>query len=167
MDNFIPDVDKFKLGSPPLWWLQKLQDFDSSLVVVPSRQDCVYRLAQRRPLNLPEHIVNDALFNQSDTQMLASYSLIPVTTIIAKPNWSHPMMFRELALRAPWRMGGVDKVLNALEEAELREETQKRLATELNLEDRAKDGWRLLKMKTGSTVLINKAKLDPRLQRGS
>lgn len=165
MDNFIPDVDKFHLGAPPAWWLQKLKDFDDSLYVVPSRQDCVYRLAQKRPLNLPEHVVNDALFNHSDTQMLATYSLIPVTTIIAKPNWSNPLMFRELTERAPWRMGGADAVLDALEEAEMYAATQKRIATDLNLEDRAKDGWRLLKMKTGSTVLINKAKLDPRMQR--
>lgn len=165
MENFIPDVDKFKLGSPPDWWLRKLHDFDSSLVIVPSRQDCVYRVAQKRPLNLPEHIVNDALFNQSDTQMLASYSLIPVTTLMAKPNWSNPLMFRELEERAPWRMGGADKVLDAIEEAEMREETQKRIATDLNLTDRAKDGWQLLKAKQGSKVLIDPTKFDPRLRK--
>lgn len=164
-ENFIADVDKFKLGAPPEWWLTRLRDFDPSLVVVPSRQDCVYRLAQKRPLNLPEHIVNDALFNHSDTQMLATYSLIPVTTIMAKPNWSDPRMWRELEERAPWRMGGAEKVLTELEEAEFREETQKRLLTELNLEDRAKDGWQLLKHKQGSKVLVNGAKLDPRLTR--
>lgn len=165
MENFIPDVDKFKLGAPPEWWLRKLKDFDDSLYVVPSRQDCVYRLAQKRPLNLPEHVVNDALFNHSDTQMLATYSLIPVTTLIAKPNWSDPRMWRELEERAPWRMGGAERVLDELEEAEMRIETQKRLDTENNLEDRAKDGWRLLKLKTGSTVFVSTAKRDPRLQR--
>lgn len=165
MDNFIPDVDKFKLGAPPAWWLQKLKDFDDSLYVVPSRQDCVYRLAQKRPLNLPEHVVNDALFNHSDTQMLATYSLIPVTTIIAKPNWSNPLMFRELEARAPWRMGGAEKVLDALEEAEMREATQKRIETDLNLTERAKDGWRLLKMKTGASVHLSPLRLDPRTQR--
>lgn len=165
MSNWIEDVNKFNLQPPPVWWLRKLADFDPSLVIVPSRQDCVYRLAQKRPLNLPEHVVNDVLFNHSDTQMLATYSLVPVTTIIAKPNWSNPLMFRELESRAPWRMGGADKVLDALEEAEMREATQQRLATELNLEDRAKDGWRLLKAKTGQTVFVNKAKQDPRIQR--
>lgn len=167
MDNFIEDVDKFKLGSPPEWWLAKLKDFDPSLYIVPSRQDCVYRLAQKRPLNLPEHITNDALFNHSDTQMLATYSLIPVTTIIAKPNWSNPLMFKELADRAPWRNGGAEAVLSELEEAEMRIETQKRLDTENNLVDRAKDGWRLLKAKTGQSVFVSTAKLDPRRQRTS
>lgn len=167
LTNWIEDVNRYKLAAPPAFWLRKLQDFDPSLVVVPSRQDCVYRLAQRRPLNLPENLVNDALFNQSDTQLLASYSLIPVTTIVANPNWSNPLMFRDLADRAPWRNGGADKVISELEEAEMRIETQKRLDTELNLIDRAKDGWRLLKMKTGSTVLIDPTKLDPRMQRTS
>jgi hypothetical protein len=165
MVNYIEDVNRFKLAAPPEWWLTKLRDFDSSLVIVPSRQDAVYRLAQRRPLNLPENIVNDVLFDQSDTKLLASYSLVPVTTIIANPNWSNPFMFKELADRAPWRNGGADKVLTELDEHEMRIETQKRLDTEANLVDRAKDGWRLLKQKQGSTVLINKAKLDPRLQR--
>lgn len=165
MTNWIEDTNRFKLAAPPEWFLRRLEDFDSSLVIVPSRQDALYRLAQRRPLNLPEHIVNDTLFNSSDTQMLASYSLVPVTSIMANPNWSHPRLFRELEERAPWRMGGAEKVINELEEAEMREATQQRIDTDLNLTDRAKDGWQLLKHKLGSKVLINKAKLDPRLQR--
>lgn len=167
MTNWIEDVNKYKLAAPPAFWLQKLKDFDPSLVVVPSRQDCVYRLAQKRPLNLPEHITNDALFQHSDTQMLASYSLIPVTTIIASPNWSNPLMFKELADRAPWRNGGADKVLDELEEAEMRMETQKRFDTASNLTDRAKDGWQLLKAKTGQKVFVSTVKADPRHQRST
>lgn len=130
MVNYLPDTNRFKLAGPPAWWLRQLWDFDSSLVVIPSRQDCVYRLAQRRKLNLPEHIINDVLFQQSDTQMLASYSLVPVTTIIATCNWSNPFLFQELANRAPHRMGGAQKVADDLDARDAEEEMKKLIALE-------------------------------------
>ncbi len=159
MNNYLVDQNKFGLAGPPAWWLRLLWDFDQSLVVVPSRQTCVYRLAQRRKLNLPAHIVNDALFNQSDTQMLASYGLIPVTTIIPGASWN-PFMFKELSDRAPWRNGGADKVVNQIEEREHRQEMLKREQTALNLKDRAKDGWKLYQAKTGQRTFIDSSKLQ-------
>src|SRR5436309_869844 len=125
MQNYIPDVNKFKLAGPPEWWLRKLWDFDSSLVVVPSRQDCVYRLAQRRKLKLPDDVVNDVLFKESDTRMLASYGLIPVTSILATANWSNPMLFQELSNRAPWRLGGGEKVADMLDAQDAMDEMDK------------------------------------------
>src|SRR3990167_5016561 len=123
--NYIRDINPFHLAGPPAWWLRQLHDFDPSLVVVPSRQGFYYRLAQRRPLRLPDHIVNDALFKESDTKMLASYSLVPVTTILSTANWSNPCLFVELANRAPWRMGGAAKVNKMLEDQD-RAESQQR-----------------------------------------
>lgn len=160
MTNWIADVNKFKLQKPPKFWLRQLQDFDPSLVVVPSRQDCVYRLCQRRPLTLPEHIVNDALFNQSDTQMLASYSLIPVTSMIAKPNWSNPAMFEELRRRAPHRNGGAKAVTQAIEAQEAKEELDRQIAINQITEDAAKDGWGMYLKKIGvrSNMYIPKTK---------
>ena len=152
--NFIPDQNRFKLSGPPQWWLQKLHDFDDSLAVVPSRQGCYYRLAQRRKLQLRENIVNDALFKESDTQMLASYSLVPVTTIIANPVWSE-WMFKELEERAPWRQGGADKVVKLMEERELNEEIKQRRATSQNLTFRAKDGWKTYQAKTGQRTFVD------------
>lgn len=149
MNNYIPDHNRFKLSGPPSWWLRKLWDFDNSLVVVPSRQDCVYRLAQRRKLKLPEHIVNDVLFKESDTQMLATHGLVPVTTIIATANWSNPYMFVELANRAPWRMGGAAKVNQMLDEQDFKEEITKRQRTDELNTYLAKDAWKLYLKKVG------------------
>jgi hypothetical protein len=149
MNNYIPDTNKFHLAGPPKWWLAKLWDFDDSLVVVPSRQDCIYRLAQRRKLNLPENIVNDALFKQSDSQMLASYSLVPVTTILATANWSNPYLFVELANRAPHRLGGADKVNKDLDDQDLKNEFDKRMKTDEHLSYLGKDAWKLYNKKIG------------------
>src|SRR5580692_8851356 len=117
MINYIPDHNRFHLAGPPAWWLRQLAVFDSSLVVVPSRQSFVYRLAQRRRPSLHATMVNDLTFKESDTRMLASYGLIPVTTILATANWSNPLMFEELRRRSPTMMGGAAKV-NAMLEAQ-------------------------------------------------
>ena len=149
LPNYIPDVNRYKLAGPPKWFLGQLWDFDNSLVIVPSRQDYYYRLAQRRKLKLPEHITNEALWNHSDTKMLASYGLVPVTTIMATANWGNPLIFHELAQRAPWRMGGAEKVIRDIESAEHAADTRKQQATEEHLEYLGKDAWKLYRKKIG------------------
>jgi len=149
MINYIPDINKFKLAGPPEWWLIKLNDFDNSLVVVPSRQGFMYRLAQRRPLKLKENMVNDILFQDSDTQMLARYSLVPVTTILATANWDNPYMFEELRKRAPWRMGGADAYIAGIEQVERQKELDKAAETDAMLTDNTKDAWKYYQLKKG------------------
>jgi len=147
--NYYPDSNRFHLAGPPNWWLKKLEEFDRSLVVVPSRQDCVYRLAQRRKLRLPDHIVNDALFNESDTKMLARYGLVPVTSILATANWSNPYLFEELRRRAPWRLGGAEKVITQLETQEQQDELNRRAQTDEQLTYLSKDAWKYYQKKIG------------------
>jgi hypothetical protein len=147
--NYISDENRFSLAGPPSWWLARLWDFDSSLVVVPSRQECLYRLAQRRKLNLPEHITNNALFNQSDTRMLASYGLIPVTSLLPTANWSNPFLFQELANRAPHRNGGAAAAANLMDEQDLKDEFDKRQKTDEHLQYLAKDAWKYYNKKIG------------------
>ena len=149
MLNYIPDVNRFKLAGPPRWFLARLWDFDPSLVIVPSRQGFYYRLSQRRKLQLAEKIVNEALWQQSDTQMLASYSLVPVTTILATANWGNPYIFRELANRAPHRMGGADEVNKMLDEQDQQDDLQKQAKTDEHLTYLGKDGWQLYRKKIG------------------
>lgn len=149
MRNWIVDENRFQLAGPPSWWLRKLWEFDQSLVVIPSRQGFYYRLAQRRKLKLPEHLTNDALFAESDTKMLASYSLVPVTTIVATANWSNPLMFEELANRAPWRMGGADKVNQMLDEQDQKRDLDIRQKNDELQTYLAKDGWKLYLKRIG------------------
>lgn len=149
MTNYIPDTNSFSLAGPPAWFLSKLWDFDPSLVIVPSRQGFYYRLAQRRKLQLSDKVVNEALFAESDTKMLASYSLVPVTTILATANWTNPYIFVELANRAPWRQGGAAKVIQRLEDADWKAELDRRAATNEHLEHLGKDGYNYYKMKLG------------------
>jgi hypothetical protein len=98
---------------------------------------------------LPEHITNNALFKESDTQMLASYGLIPVTSILPTANWSNPYLFQELANRAPHRQGGAEKIANQLDEQDVQEEEVKRRLTDEHLKYLSKDAWKLYNKKIG------------------
>ena len=147
--NYIVDENPFKLAGPPNHWLRALWDFDNSLVVIPSRQGFYYRLSQRRKPNLPTHIVNDVLFKDSDTRMLARHNLVPVTTILSTANWSNPVLFEELRRRAPWRLGGAEKVINTIEAREAQEELDKRVNTDDHLSSLGKDAWGLYNKKIG------------------
>lgn len=149
MTNYYPDVNKFKLAGPPKWWLARLHDFDPSLAVVPSRQGFYYRLAQRKPLSLPEKMTQEALWQESDTQMLASYGLVPVTTILSTANWSNPFLFEELRRRSPTRMGGAAKVTADLEAQEAAVEAKKAAETDELIGLAAKDAWGLYLKKIG------------------
>ena len=118
MYNYIVDANPFKLAGPPEWWLRKLAEFDQSLVVMPSRQGFYYRLCQKRPPSLTKKLIEDLLFQESDTRMLANRGLIPVTTILSTANWDNPLLFKDLAERAPHRLGGAAKVNKMLEDQE-------------------------------------------------
>lgn len=151
LNNFLPDINRFKLAGPPDYWLRQLHEFDSSLVVVPSRQGFYYRLAQKRPPNLPAKFVNDMLWQESDTQMLATYGLIPVTTILATANWSNPLMWQELAERAPHRQGGSDAVIKHIETRERAEELKKAAEQDDYRTRLSSDAWRMYRKKIGVT----------------
>jgi len=160
--NYLPDLNRFALAGPPAWFLKKLWEFDSSLVIIPSRQTCVYRLAQRRPLKLPDKMVNESLFKESDTKMLASYGLIPVTSIIPTIEWADPYIFLELERRAPHRMGGADKAIEAVEQQEQKNELLKRAKTDEMLNYLAKDAWGMYNKNLGtrSHMYIPKTRQD-------
>ena len=142
LPNYITDKNPFALAGPPDWFLSRLWAYDDSLVIVPSRQGHYYRLAQRRPLKLNESIVNDIMKEQGDTKMLASYSLVPVTTILATVWWDNPVIFEELTKRAPWRMGGAQKFTEMVEAVDKKRELDIRARTDDHLTYLAKDSWR-------------------------
>ena len=86
--------------------------------------------------------MNDVLKEDSDTKMLASYSLVPVTTILSTANWSNPVIFEELRRRAPWRMGGAKKFTALVEGQDREEDLKKRLVQEEHLDYLSSDAWK-------------------------
>ena len=149
MDNYIVDLNRYNLASPPEWFLNQLYLFDSSLVILPSRQMWGYRLAQHRKPSLKDNIAYEALKEEADTAMFLSYHLVPVTTITATANWSNPRIFKELSDRAPWRNGGAEKVNAMLDSQDKAEALQKQALIDENLTSTAKDGWKYYQKLTG------------------
>lgn len=146
--NFISDKNPLALAAPPDWWLKRLWDFDDSLVVIPSRQMYVYRLAQRRTPDRKSKLVHE-LQGGSDSQMLASYGLVPVTSIVATCKWDNPLMWANLAGRMPSRNGGAEayeaKLLAQEKQAELDQLAQR----DAMLDDVGKDSFKFYNLKRG------------------
>lgn len=159
--NYIRDTNPFNLAGPPNYFLRQLWEYDPSLVLMPSRQGFFYRLAQRRPLKLNERMVNDVLKEQADTRMLASHSLVPITTVVATCRWDDPAFFLELNRRAPWRMGGAKKFEQALIEQDKKELLEKRAKIVEHTGHLAKDAWnyynKLIGLRTHAFQLKTKA----------
>lgn len=150
--NYIVDQNRFSLQGPPTWWLQRLAEFDDSLVVIPSRQEFLYRLAQRRPPNLAQNIIKESLAQDRDAQMMASYGLIPVTTILATAKWDNPLMWKDLEERSPSRMGGADKY-EALILANERQKQLQLLAKQDDINTQvARDAFKMYQIKLGTRL---------------
>ena len=149
MNNYIPDKNPFGLSGPPQWWLRKLHDFDPSLVLLPSRQNFVYRLGQRRPVSLPIKWVNEMLGADSDVRMMARHGLVPITTLLATVNWSNPLLFTDLAAMSPDMNGGVDKYIKKIEDGEEEVHMKKKAAEDDMLNILSKDSWKLYRKHDG------------------
>lgn len=149
MRNYIEDQNPFKLAGPPPYFLKRLWEFDDGMVIVPSRQGFYYRLALRRQPNLTTAIVNEALFKESDTQMLASYGLVPVTTILSTANWSNPALFEALRQRSVTLMGGQEYVNKRLEAQDAEDEANLNAKNDEMLTSLGKDAWGLYNKKIG------------------
>lgn len=162
MSNYISGSNPFALAGPPAWWLRKLWDFDNSLVVVPSVQGFHYRLCQRRPLDQKARLVNEVQLD-GDSKQLAQHGLIPVTTILATARWDNPLMWIDLAERAPWRNGGAKEYeakLNDIEHAKNLKIAQQQNEHNTYL---SKDAWKMYLKKVG----LRQQLWSPTVKKGS
>lgn len=140
--NYIVAENPFSLGGPPAYWLKALHEFDSSLVVMPSRLGFYYRVCQRRKPTFSAKLVNDIVKDDLDARMLAARNLVPVTTLLATANWgNYAIHFEELRRRNPHMMGGAAKVIQEVEAADRQTELDKAAQTDATLSDLSKDAW--------------------------
>lgn len=151
LPNYIAADNPFKLAGPPAYWLRALWEFDSSLVVMPSKQSFCYRVCQRRPPSFSVQMTNDILKEDADARMMAAQHVIPVTSLLSTANWSEfPKHMEALRQRAPWRMGGAQHVTDSLEQAEWVEEQKRKQQFEQDvLNPLSKDAWNLYNKKLG------------------
>lgn len=162
MKNWIRDTNPFGLAVPPEWWLRKLHDFDATLVLLPSRQQMVYRLAQRH--NGMDHSVRIAygsLWNESDTRMMYGHGLIPICPLFLPVYWDDPGMWHELAMKAPWRQGGGEAVADRLDRADRLRVKERRQQVADRLNDAGDYAWKLLMRAAGRGRTYHSRGLSP------
>lgn len=164
--NWIPDVNRWQLPTPPAWFLTRLWDFDHMLVLVPSRvavKDCPprYLLCRRR-----EHsagLGDVALLDNKhpDTNMCYAHGIVPVAPLSFNNGASTfteagcTSLLAELAARDMWAVSGGaggdgDAVVDALEAGERAVAVRERATLRDTFHHMGRDAWRSLTARTGS-----------------
>lgn len=148
--NYLPDNPR--MAAPPEFWLQQLYDFDSELVLMPSRMvPFAYVLGRRRRFSagLSDAAIAD-VSKQQDTVMCLHYGLVPVTMIYQIGTvWNIDPILRSLKARDIWAHGGADKAADLLDAADARKEKGIKNDIRDDMWNRSGDAWRSYQARTG------------------
>lgn len=148
--NYIADQNRFGLETPPRWWLQGLYDFDSELVVIPSRTEPLLRLC-RRTTNTPGLQHAAVLDRHADTAMMVSHKVVPVTSITVRNRaWDLVGVVQTLKARDIWEAGGAEKAADMLDRRDSDERAQVRERLRDDLGARARDAYRSMMARIGA-----------------
>ena len=148
--NYLEAVpNPFNLVGPPAWFRRQMAAQDADLVIFPSQEEGLYRVARRVRAN--HQPVMHALQNRPDTKIYVQHGLVPVISLAPFVQWG-PVVLSDLAEMDMWRFGGADAVADELEQRE-------RIADEkldLDIADQAMqlagESFRGLKWRNGSAV---------------
>jgi hypothetical protein len=152
--NYIPDNPRMEV--PPLYFLQRIHDFDNMLVLFPSRKTpFAYVIARRRQFSagLTDKAIENSI-DQPDTKMVMAHGCVPVCLMYKTgASWDPDQIIRKLAARDLWAMGGADKVADMLEEQEAKEKAALQKQIRDDLYNRSGDAWRSYQHRTGQSTI--------------
>jgi hypothetical protein len=148
--NFIVEQNPFGLASPPTWFLEEMWKFDPCLVIFPSKEEAVYRLARRVEHGSPLLTIAKG---RPDTTVFWKHRLVPVTSILPSPyvHWS-PVLLADLAKRDIRRQGGYKKAADALDALDDAEDSKWHTDVEDGAMIRARASWREQRWTRGEAV---------------
>ncbi len=163
--NYIEEENPFSLSGPPRSFLHEMWTFDPCLVIFPSREEAVYRLARRVEHGQP---IVTAILSRPDTTMFVKHRLVPVTSIVPFAKWG-PVLLHDLAVRDIRRKGGFRAAADALDGQDDEAEAVWRQHVAKEAEVRARASWRGQKWTRGETVDLggrkgHHARTDPARQ---
>jgi hypothetical protein len=162
--NYIPDNPK--MATPPTYWLKRLYDFDSDLVVLPSRYvPFAYVLARRARLSAPltDRAIVDTV-KQPDTVMCMALGLVPVSLIYRTgPTWSIDNILQSLKARDIWAHGGAEQVVDHMDESDASGRAKIKADIRDDMWNRSGDAWRSYQARTGQRTKLNR--VQPRKAR--
>lgn len=162
MLNYIEDVNRFKLPTPPQWFLKRLYDFDASLVLLPSRRKVkgeapAYLLCRRTTRRLGAAMLDNLA---PDTNMCYVHGVLPIaplkfhggTTTFTERGCE--MLIKELRSRDTWAVtggasGDADKLVDAIEANEQRQQNKERRGLRDMFHHMARDAYRSMKARSG------------------
>jgi hypothetical protein len=146
------------LPTPPEYFLQRIYDFDSMLVMFPSSaRPGAYVIARRREHTVGLSGAALAALTNPDTRLCVAMGWIPVCVMVQSGiSWDPSQIIAKLKARDLWEHGGADKVADMLEADEAKAEETRKKAIRDEMWDRSGDGWRTYQARTGaSSILAN------------
>lgn len=148
--NYLRGENPFGLSAPPTWFLEEMWKFDPCLVIFPSKEEGLYRLARRVEHGSP---ILTIMKGRPDTQVFWQHRLTPITSILPSPfvHWSM-LLLNDLAERDIRRQGGYKKAADKLDAQDDRRDEQWRLETADGAAVRARDSWRGQKWTRGESL---------------
>jgi hypothetical protein len=152
--NYLLEENPFGLTAPPTWFLEELWKFDPCLVIFPSKEEAVYRLARRVEHGSPiVTLVDNPKKRRPDTTMFWKHRLVPVTSIMPSPfvHWS-PLLLKDLAERDIRRQGGYRKASDTLDRLDDANDEKWRRENEDGATIRARASWREQKWSRGESL---------------
>ena len=102
-------ADNQRMSAPPAWFCQRLYDYDSQLVLLPSRyKPYAYVIARRSRLGrrgLTGNAIADTI-TQPDTKMCMQYGCVPVCLMFQHGSqWNADTVLNKLKARDLWAAG--------------------------------------------------------------
>lgn len=141
------------MSVPPAWFLAQIHDYDSELVILPSRaRPFAYVIARRVRNKRWEKAVVDSV-THPDTKMCMAHNLIPVCLMFKQgPTWNVDNVLRSLHARDLWAYGGGDRAADLCEAQEAAEKAQVKADLRDDLWNRSGAAWRSYQRRTGQRV---------------
>lgn len=150
--NYLGSVpNPFNLVGPPDWFLDQLAAYDDQLVIFPSQEEGVYRIARKHQGKTPR--IFTFLNTRPDTKTYVAHNLVPVTSVLPPPlvQWG-PVIINDLAERDIQRVGGWQAAARILEDRDETKERRLQQSIREDADELAGFAWRAMKWRTGQTI---------------
>lgn len=144
------------MSVPPEYWLQRLYDFDSELVVFPSAQVPFGYVLARRARRTGGMNAQDPAFASAppDTKFCITRHLLPVSLITrhSTASWSIDNILADLRNRDIWAAGGAEAFADRVDGQDDAAEKKLKADIRADMWNRSGDAYRSYKLRTGSAV---------------
>lgn len=166
LGNWIPDANRYKLPTPPEWFLKRLFDFDAALVLIPSHikvkgESPAYLLCRRRVRSAGLGDVAMLDNKHPDTNMCYRHGVVPIAPLrfnngaTTFTQTGCDALLKELRARDTWAITGGDlskgdALVDAMEYEEQRTEDKKRRTLWDDFYHRGRDAWRSMQARIGT-----------------